>query len=123
MANDELAAGTWTEQLRDGTHVLIRSLHVLDVEMERRSIEALPPASRRFRFLESMQLPSDALLKQLTDINHATDAAFVAVIVDGAKEHEIGVARFSAAADAKDCARSRRRDPGPPSSTVIDVSL
>ncbi len=103
MDNDALAAGTWTEELRDGTHVLIRPIHVRDVEMERRFIEALSPDSRRFRFLESMRSPSDALLKQLTDIDPATDAAYVAVIVDGTKEQEIGVARFSAAADAKDC--------------------
>ena len=50
-----------------------------------------------------MTSPSDALLKQLTDIDHATDAAYAAVIVDGPGEREIGVARFSAAADAKDC--------------------
>lgn len=103
MDNDALATGTWTEQLRDGTHVLIRPIHVRDAPMERRFIEALSPDSRHFRFLDSMQSPSDALLKQLTDIDHATDAAFVAVIVDGAKEHEVGVARFSAAADASDC--------------------
>jgi GNAT superfamily N-acetyltransferase len=103
MNHPESSAGSWTERLRDGTRILIRPIHVRDVDMERRFIEALSPDSRYFRFLESMQSPSDALLKQMTDINHATDAAYVAVIVDGAEEREIGVARFSAAADAKDC--------------------
>lgn len=103
MGTDELPSGTWTEKLRDGTCVRIRPIHVRDVDMERRFIEALSPESRRFRFLESMQSPSDALLKQLTAINHATDAAYVAVIGAGAEEREIGVARFSATADAKDC--------------------
>ena len=103
MGHDQEATTTWTDTLRDGTRVLIRPIHVRDVEMERRFIEALSPVSRRFRFLESMHSPSDALLKQLIDIDHETDAAYVAVIVDGTKELEIGVARFSATADAKDC--------------------
>jgi hypothetical protein len=32
-----------------------------------------------------------------------TDAAYLAVLGAGAEEREIGVARFSAAAEAKDC--------------------
>jgi GNAT superfamily N-acetyltransferase len=103
MHKGESPAGGWTEKLHDGTRILIRPIHVRDVDMERRFIEALSPDSRRFRFLESMDSPSDALLKQMTDIDHATDAAYVAVLIDGADEREIGVARFSAAADAKDC--------------------
>lgn len=103
MQHGESATGGWAETLRDGTRILIRPIHVRDVDMERRFIEALSPDSRHFRFLESMQSPSDALLKQMTDINHATDAAYVAVLVDGKEEREVGVARFSAASDAKDC--------------------
>ena len=71
--------------------------------MERRFIEGLSPRSRRFRFLSTIRSPSDALLKQLTAIDSSTDAAYVALIVVGAKEREIGVARFSAQPDGKDC--------------------
>jgi acetyltransferase len=71
--------------------------------LERRFIEGLSPSSRRYRFLETMCSPSDALLRQLTQINPATDAAYVAVIAEGAEEREIGVARFSARADGGDC--------------------
>ena len=102
MGDDALAAKRWTEELRDGTEVLIRPIDAGDIGMERRFIEALSPASRRFRFLESMPSPSDALLRQLTDIDQAKGAAFVAVIDDGSKEREIGVARFSATAGAAD---------------------
>jgi GNAT superfamily N-acetyltransferase len=93
----------WTEVLRDGTRVSIRPIHVLDVELERRFIEGLSPQSRRFRFLEAMRSPSDALLKQLTAIDPATDAAYVAVLGSGDAECEIGVARFSARPDGDDC--------------------
>lgn len=76
---------------------------MLDVELERRFIEGLSPQSRRFRFLESMKSPSDALLKQLTAIDPATDAAYVAVLGSGNEERQIGVARFSALPDGNDC--------------------
>lgn len=71
--------------------------------MERRFIEELSPASRRFRFLDTMKQPSDALLKQLTQIDPETEIAYVAVIDDGTDDHEVGIARFSAKADGTDC--------------------
>ena len=97
------AQDRWTEVLRDGTRVSIRPIHSRDVELERRFIEGLSPQSRHFRFLETMKSPSDALLKQLTAIDVSRDAAYVAVIGAGAEEREIGVARFSAQPDGKDC--------------------
>lgn len=93
----------WTEVIRGGDRVVIRPIHADDVEMERRFIEGLSPESRRFRFLDTMRSPSDELLHLLTAIDPATDVAFVAVIEDGDKEEEIGVARFSAGADGSDC--------------------
>ncbi|MEO8924487.1 MAG: GNAT family N-acetyltransferase [Caldimonas sp.] len=89
--------------LRDGTRVEIRPIHESDVELERQFIEALSPSSRRFRFLDTMRSPSDALLKQMTSIDNATDAAYVATIEVAGKAREIGVARFSARPDGHDC--------------------
>jgi GNAT superfamily N-acetyltransferase len=91
------------EVLSDGTHVTVRAIHPDDIELERRFIEGLSPKSRRFRFLESMQTPSAALLKQMTVINPSTDAAFVALLGTGAQATEIGVGRFSAQTDGQDC--------------------
>lgn len=95
--------GHWIELLHDGTHVLIRPIHKRDLELERHFIEALSPTSRRFRFLDTMSSPDEALLKRLTAIDPATDVAYVALIAVGAEKREIGVARFSARADGKDC--------------------
>ncbi len=92
-----------TELLDDGTEVFVRQIHEQDVDLERRFIEALSPASRRYRFLETMRSPSQALLTQLTSIDPATDAAYVAVINVGGKETEIGVARFCASPTGQDC--------------------
>jgi len=101
-ANDG-RSGSVHEMLRGGDRVLIRPIHKNDVEMERKFIETLSPESRRFRFLETLNSPSDALLQQFTTINPLTDRAYVAVIAAGTQEHEVGVARFSAQPDGKDC--------------------
>lgn len=93
----------WHEKLRDGTRVLIRPIHASDVELERRFIEALSPESRRLRFLGQIGTPSPALLSQLTNPDPRHDAAFVALIAEGACKREIGVARFSAQADGRRC--------------------
>lgn len=96
--------GTGAEALlSDGTRVVIRPIHESDVELERRFIEALSPSSRRFRFLDTMRSPSEALLKQMTAIDNATDAAYVATIEVAGEVREIGVARFSARPDGHDC--------------------
>ncbi len=89
--------------LRDGTRVHVRAIHPADIELERRFLESLSSASRRFRFLDTMNSPSEALLKQMTAIDPATDAAFVALLGTGDQTREIGVARFSAQADGDDC--------------------
>lgn len=95
--------GSSIETLRDGTQAVIRPIHKQDIELERRFIETLSPRSRRFRFLSSINSPRETLLQQLTDINPDTDAAFVALITVDAEQREIGVARFSAQPDGKDC--------------------
>lgn len=94
---------SWERVLRGGDRVLIRPLHAQDVELERRFIEKLSPASRRFRFLDSMKTPSDELLRQLTVLDPATDMAYVAVSALGSHEEPVGIARFSAAEDDQHC--------------------
>ena len=93
----------WKETLRDGTSILVRSIGPGDRELERAFIEDLSPVARRMRFLDTMQSPSLALLAQLTDIDPATDVAFVALVVGPGAPKEIGVARFSALPDGSDC--------------------
>ena len=95
--------GAWVEELHDGTQVTIRALHAHDVELERRFIETLSPESRRYRFLETMTSPSEALLAQLTTLDPLTDVAFLALLGTGSDQREIGVARLSAAPGAPDC--------------------
>lgn len=71
------------EVLRDGTCLQVRPIHPEDIELERRFMQSLSPTSRRFRFLEPMNAPSAALLKQMTAIDPSTDAAYVALLGAG----------------------------------------
>ena len=89
--------------LNDGTRVLLRPIHVEDVALERRFIEALSPAARRYRFLDAMRTPSEELLKLMTDIKPARDVAYVAVLGSDDAEVQIGVGRFSAQPDGTTC--------------------
>jgi GNAT superfamily N-acetyltransferase len=93
----------WKEKLRDGTSVLIRPIHAEDAQLERSFIERLSPAARRLRFLGEIKTPSAAMIDQLTHPKPGRDAAFVALIADGAEKREIGVARFSARPDNLTC--------------------
>jgi GNAT superfamily N-acetyltransferase len=96
-----ISTTTVTETLRDGSWVTIRPISRDDVDLERHFIEGLSPRARRFRFLCSMNTPSDALLKKLTQIDTAHDAALIALAEDGNQQVEVGVARFSATPDGR----------------------
>jgi acetyltransferase len=89
-----------TEMLRDGSLVTIRPISKADVELERHFIEDLSPQARRFRFLCSMKTPSDALLRQLTQVDGEHDVALIA-LSGQAERKEVGVARFSATPDGR----------------------
>jgi GNAT superfamily N-acetyltransferase len=90
-----------TEFLKDGSRVTIRPLRKDDIGAEREFIMRLSPESRRFRFLSSIASPSEQLLKQLTNLDESTEAAFVALTVESGIAREVGVARMSAVGDGR----------------------
>lgn len=87
--------------LEDGSKIQIRPIRADDVEREREFIEGLSPESRFHRFLSGNFHPSTALLKQLTDIDHARDEAYVALTESDGKTVQIGVSRFFADKNGK----------------------
>jgi len=102
-ASTQAAEPEWKDKLRDGTTVLIRPISAADVGIEREFIERLSPQSRRYRFLGEIAAPGAALLDRLTHPDPAHEAAFIALVADGAHKREIGVARFSADQDDRSC--------------------
>lgn len=99
-----LLAGThWIEHLRDGTPVLIRPLRPEDREREETFIRRLSPAARRYRFLGSFREASPALVDELMEVDFAHRMAFVALLHDNGTLREIGVSRFAATTDERQC--------------------
>lgn len=100
----QLLAGThWIDQLLDGTPVLIRPLRAEDREREEEFIRRLSPTARRYRFLGDFRAASPALVDQLMRVEFPSRIAFVALLHDDGKLREIGVSRFAATADARQC--------------------
>lgn len=90
-----------TKCLKDGSRVTIRPLNKGDIGAEREFILRLSPESRRYRFLSSIASPSAQLLRRLTNLDEATEAAFVALTVEAGVSREVGVARMSAVGDGR----------------------
>ena len=86
--------------LDDGRVVDVRPIRPDDVEAERAFILALSPRARRYRFLEHMNAPSEALLDHLTHVDHLNDEALVAIAREGEDAGKfVGVARYAVGAD------------------------
>jgi GNAT superfamily N-acetyltransferase len=103
LARPSAAGPSWTEKLRDGSHVLIRPIRKSDAAIERAFIERMSPESRHFRFLGYFKSPSDEFVGRLTDIDYQRDMAFVALVHDEGEKKEIGVSRYSVAPDGTSC--------------------
>jgi GNAT superfamily N-acetyltransferase len=96
-------ATEWTETLKDGRRVLIRSIRVDDVARNARFLDELSPPSKHFLFLGGISRLSDDALKRLCDPDHANDMAFVALEADaarGAAPRQVGVCRYAGASSA-----------------------
>ena len=97
------ATPRWQETLRDGTHVIVRPLDRRDASAERDFIASLSPESRRFRFLGSVQSPSERLIQQLVGADQVHDVAFAAIVPEDAHERILGVGRYSTDAEGRTC--------------------
>ncbi|WP_343192625.1 GNAT family N-acetyltransferase [Rhodanobacter sp. T12-5] len=93
----------WIESLRDGTRVLVRPLKPQDRAMEEEFIRRLSPEARRFRFLGNFKEPDKAMLDRLMHVDYVHDMAFVALAHDNGHLREVGVSRYSATDDGKQC--------------------
>jgi acetyltransferase len=92
-----------TERSSDGTAYRVRPIRKDDAAREREFILALSPESRFQRFMHCIREPSDELVAQLIDIDSHRRMALVAVIGEPPDERIVGVARYAADADGRDC--------------------
>jgi len=95
--------GPETVHCRDGREYCIRPIRPDDIERERAFIAALSPQSRYQRFLYAMREPSADLLSRLVNVDMHQTFALVATVGAGDNERIIGVTRYAADAEGRDC--------------------
>jgi GNAT superfamily N-acetyltransferase len=93
----------WIESLRDGTRVLIRPLRESDRPLEVAFIKGLSPEAKRYRFLGDFKEASKQLIDQLMHVDYAHDMAFLALAHDDGHLREVGICRYAATSDGKQC--------------------
>jgi GNAT superfamily N-acetyltransferase len=93
----------WSETFSGGAPVLIRPISKLDASAHLAFFDGLSPATKRLRFLGSINQPSEAMIAQLTDIDGTNQAALVAVVKDGTAEMIVGISRYSKLAGVNHC--------------------
>lgn len=81
----------------------VRPIRSDDAERERAFILSLSPASRFQRLMYTLREPSAEFVAQLVNVDQHRNAALVAVIGEGPEEKIIGVARYSADENGRDC--------------------
>ena len=95
-------------QLSDGTDIIIRPIRPEDADLEQAFVRDLSEESRYFRFMNSVQELSQAMLVRFTQIDYSREIALVAVTEHhtrktDAKEIELGVARYATNPDGESC--------------------
>jgi GNAT superfamily N-acetyltransferase len=81
-------------ELRDGTHVLIRTVEPEDKDAFVEGFSHLSTRSRYLRFHTGIEELSDEQLAYLTEVDGTDHVAWVAIDLDDPERHGIGVARF-----------------------------
>lgn len=89
--------------LRDGTAVTIRPIRPEDEGIEQEFVRNLSDESRYFRFRDGVRELSPRMLTHLTRVDYERHLALIAVTEQGAREIQIGVARYIADADRSRC--------------------
>ncbi len=95
-------------QLSDGTNIVIRPIRPEDAELEQAFVHELSEESRYFRFMNSIQELSQAMLVRFTQIDYSREIALIAVKESHGdeaahQEVELGVARFATNPDGESC--------------------
>lgn len=90
-------------QLADGTDLVIRPIRPEDAVIEQAFVRNLSEEARYFRFMNSVQELSEAMLVRFTQIDYSREMALVAVAEEDGQEVELGVTRFAINPDGESC--------------------
>jgi acetyltransferase len=89
--------------LADGTDITVRPIRPEDAELVQAFVRDLSEESKYFRFMNSVQELSQAMLVRFTQIDYSREMALIAVTEEHGKEIELGVARFTTNPDGESC--------------------
>jgi len=90
-------------QLADATDITIRPIRPEDAELEQDFVRGLSSDSKYFRFMETLQELTPAMLVRFTQIDYDREMALMAVTNQAGKEVELGIARYTTNTDAESC--------------------
>lgn len=90
-------------QLADGTNIKIRPIRPEDASIEQSFVRELSNRSKYFRFMQGLNELTEQMLVRFTQLDYYRELALLAVLEQGDKETELGVARYVMNADAKSC--------------------
>jgi len=90
-------------QLHDGTDVVIRPIRPEDALIEDDFVRGLSPQAKYFRFMRSINELTEEMLIRFTQLDYHRDLALIAVVEEGGREIEVGVARYAMNPDGHSC--------------------
>ncbi|MDD4962765.1 MAG: bifunctional acetate--CoA ligase family protein/GNAT family N-acetyltransferase [Gallionella sp.] len=90
-------------QLADGTNITIRPIRPEDATLVTEFVAGLSEESKYFRFMNSVQHLTEAMLVRFTQIDYSREIALMAVSTLHNQEVELGVARFATNPDGETC--------------------
>tara|TARA_R110000765_G_scaffold382796_1_gene474056 strand:+ start:327 stop:911 length:585 start_codon:yes stop_codon:yes gene_type:complete len=83
-----------SETLKDGTPVRIRQIQPDDKQLILLGMAHMSPQSLRNRFFSAISTLPDQILRDLTELDHETHGAWIAVTGPMRFPHPVGVARY-----------------------------
>lgn len=93
----------WTEQLRDGSRVLIRPIRRQDAAAQKAFVAALSSPAPRYRFFGNTGHKSTELIERAALLDYRHEFALAAVVHDDARDAFVGVSRYSTTSDGVGC--------------------
>jgi acetyltransferase len=92
-----------TQQLADGTEVVMRPIRPEDAQDEQRFVQSLSSQSKFFRFMKAQNELTPEMLRRFTQIDYDREMAFVATVEQAGQHRQIGVSRYVSNPDATSC--------------------
>lgn len=90
-------------QLPDGTSIVIRPIRPEDADLEKTFVHGLSDEAKYFRFMETIQELTPAMLVRFTQIDYDQEMALMAVTEVAGQEIELGIARYAINPDGQTC--------------------